>query len=116
MEARVIGGRFRILHEVAQGGAGTIYKALDLRSEQYVGLKMMRGLGAIDEARFAREARVLSQIEDPGLVRYLGHGVEAGLPYLVMEWLDGEDLRQRLLREGRTTAATPQQAFRKAPL
>ena len=50
-------------------------------------------------ARFAREVAVLADLEHPGIVRYLAHGDAApDAPFLAMEWLDGEDLAQRLRR------------------
>jgi serine/threonine protein kinase len=57
--------------------------------------------------RFAREALVLSELRPPAIVRYLAHGAtDAGTRYLVMEWLDGEDLAARLARTGLTVAET----------
>ena len=51
------------------------------------------------EERFAREAQVLAELNHPAIVRYVAHGETAqGQPYLVMEWLEGEDLSQRLTR------------------
>jgi len=103
----VLAGRFQIESVAGQGGAGTIYKARDLRTGRRVAVKVMRGAGHIDHARFAREAKVLSQIEHPALVQYLEHGTASdGTPYLVMEWLEGEDLRTRLARESLTLAET----------
>src|SRR5262249_14650889 len=56
-----------------------------------------------DTARFAREASVLAELSHPGIVRYVAHGVTpAEELYLVMEWLEGEDLLSRLLRIGLT--------------
>ncbi len=103
---KVVGGRFEILAEIGQGGGGTIYKARDLRAETFVAVKVMRGLGKREEARFQREARVLAQIDNPGLVAHIAHGLDGEVPYLAMQWLDGEDLRVRLRREELTLSAT----------
>ena len=52
-----------------------------------------------DAARFQREANVLATLRHPGIVRYVAHGrAESGEPYLAMEWLEGEDLAERLAR------------------
>ncbi len=94
-------GRFELQGEVASGASGTIYQARDLGTGERVALKLIRGLGHVDAARFAREARILSEVRHPGVVRYVEHGNTAdGDAYIAMEWLDGEDLRSRLARAG----------------
>jgi hypothetical protein len=98
-------GRFDIEGEAASGGVGTVFRARDPRSGQLVAVKVIRGYGDADLQRFGREARILAQIQHPGVVRYIEHGVNGpGDGYLVMEWLDGEDLRDRLAR-GRLSVA-----------
>ena len=62
-------------------------------------VKLLRELPAHERARFEREAQALAQIQHPDVVRYVAHGhTREGSPYLVMEWLEGEDLRSRLSR------------------
>jgi eukaryotic-like serine/threonine-protein kinase len=98
-------GRFEIEREAASGGAGTVYRARDPDSGRPVAVKVIRGVHPADLERFSREARTLAQIRHPGVVRSIEHGTtDAGDPYLVMEWLDGEDLRDRLARTGLTIA------------
>ncbi len=98
-------GRFEIEREVASGGAGTVYRARDPGTGEAVALKLIRGIQSADLQRFAREARILAQIRHPGVVRYIEHGTaDGGDVYLAMEWLDGEDLRDRLARTGLTLA------------
>lgn len=56
-------------------------------------------MGERDAARFAREAAVLAELSHPGIVRYVAHGLTpAHEHYIVMEWLDGETLHDRLRR------------------
>jgi hypothetical protein len=94
-------GRFELRDEVASGASGTIYQARDLGTGERVALKLIRGLGHVDAARFAREARILAEVRHPGVVRYVEHGHTAeGDAYIAMEWLEGEDLRDRLARAG----------------
>lgn len=96
--ASLILGRYRLEERVAGGGMGTIYRGVDERSGDRVALKRMN-VGEQREARFTREARLLSELGHPALVRYLDHGLAAdGEHYLVMEWLEGEDLDTRLAR------------------
>ena len=98
-------GRFQIEREAGTGGVGTVYRARDPETGQVVAVKVIRGVVDADLKRFAREARILAQIRHRGVVRYIEHGVDApGEAYLVMEWLDGEDLRDRLGRQGLSLA------------
>jgi tetratricopeptide (TPR) repeat protein len=81
------------------GGMGEIYKAVDRRTGEPVAIKILKGEGGADAARFVREARILTQLEHPHIVRFVTLGTTAnGAPYLVMEWLEGEDLATRLAR------------------
>ncbi|MGJ8498453.1 protein kinase domain-containing protein, partial [Glaesserella parasuis] len=52
-----------------------------------------------DAERFAREALLLSELTHPAIVQYVAHGVAEGRHYLVMEWLEGTTLEERLGRE-----------------
>jgi hypothetical protein len=79
---------------------GAVYRARDEQTGGTVALKLLQHGESPEMAeRFAREARVLSELHHPGIVAYLAHGeAETGAPYLAMEWLEGEDLAQRLSR------------------
>jgi eukaryotic-like serine/threonine-protein kinase len=93
----IIGDRFVIEALAGSGGMGQVYRALDTRTRQRVALKILHaGMPALAE-RFAREARLLAQLEHPNIVRYIAHGDGAPF-YLAMEWLEGEDLGRRLSR------------------
>lgn len=95
----VLEDHFVIDRFAGAGGMGEVYRALDRHSGQFVAVKVLRGDGAGDLARFEREARILRAIDDPHVVRHIAQGaVSSGDPYLVMEWLDGEDLSHRLRR------------------
>jgi serine/threonine protein kinase/tetratricopeptide (TPR) repeat protein len=95
----VVAGRFEIEDHVGTGGMGTIFRARDRVSGDTVAIKAMLDVHG-DEGRFEREARVLSELRHPAIVRYVAHGsTRAGQAYLAMEWLDGEDLGSRLARE-----------------
>ena len=99
----VIGGRFELLAEAGSGGMGTVYRARDRESGEFVALKVLRRDGEPDVERFVREAQVLAELAHPGVVRYVAHGATpSGDLYLAMEWLQGEDLAQRLERQGMT--------------
>jgi eukaryotic-like serine/threonine-protein kinase len=99
-----VGERFRIERKAGAGAMGVVYRAIDLSSGAPVALKVMQGDND-EQARFAREARVLATLEHPAIVRYVTHGLtEKGAPFLAMQWLEGEDLARRLARGPLETA------------
>lgn len=95
----VVAGRFEIERLAGAGGMGAVYRARDRATGASVALKLLHLTGRLEVARFEREAELLAELAHPGLVRYVAHGRAAsGQPFLAMEWLDGEDLGQRLGR------------------
>ncbi len=92
----VVGDRFTLEAVAGRGGMGRVYRAHDRRTDAKVALKrIMHG----EDARFSREARLLSDLAHPAIVQHVADGVDAdGTRYLAMEWLDGIDLAQRLER------------------
>jgi hypothetical protein len=113
-EGDVLADRFVIERLAGHGGMGTVYRALDRTTGGPIALKLIAGGGQHDE-RFAREARVLSELIHPSIVRYVAHGTGMHRrPFLAMEWLEGEDLAQRLARAGLTAAESVAVAIRVA--
>ncbi|WP_395839740.1 protein kinase [Cystobacter fuscus] len=96
-----IAGRFTIEKLAGRGGMGFVYRAIDSRTGQRVALKLLHALTSPEAAyRFKREAFLLSELRHPAIVSYIDQGViETGQPFLVMEWLEGEDLACRLSRQ-----------------
>ncbi len=97
-------GRFRIERLAGTGGMGAVYRAFDQQSGRVVALKLLHSepSGAHAQERFLREARLLAELEHPGIVAHYDHGIsDDGVHFLAMEWLEGEDLatllRSRLL-------------------
>jgi hypothetical protein len=80
---------------------GSVYQATDLLTGQPAALKLMHAVTSPEAAyRFKREALLLSKLSHPAIVAHVAHGIaEEGQPYLVMEWLEGEDLAHRLRRQ-----------------
>jgi serine/threonine protein kinase len=101
----VLEGAYRITRLIGQGGMGAVYEAVQLRLNKRVAIKLMaRDLAANHQAlaRFHREAEITSHLGHPHLVTVVDFGqAESGEPYLVMEYLEGEDLDHRLRRVGR---------------
>jgi serine/threonine protein kinase/tetratricopeptide (TPR) repeat protein len=92
--------RFIIEQQAGSGGMGSVYKAQDRSSGRSVALKLMHASAhPLAVLRFEREAQLLSELRHPGIVSYVAHGLtQEGPPFLAMEWLQGEDLAQRLAR------------------
>src|SRR5688572_17137094 len=97
---QVVGERFEIEQAAGRGGMGSVFRARDARSGgERVALKILHADMHEHAERFLREAQILAELRHPGIVRYVAHGEapDCGL-YLAMEWLEGEDLSQRLAR------------------
>src|SRR5678815_188812 len=90
------------------GGSGRVFEAVDLLTGDNVALKLMQDPSAPREhERFTRESETLAGLRHPGIVRYVAHGqTDTGEGYLAMEWLDGEDLRQRMEERGLSVSET----------
>jgi serine/threonine protein kinase len=105
----VLEGAYRIERLLGEGGMGAVYHATQLRLDKHVAIKVMaRELSAAPEAlaRFHREALVTSNLGHPNIVQVFDFSTTpTGEPFLVMEFLDGEDLEHRLRREGRLTTS-----------
>ena len=96
----VVAGRFQVESLAGEGGMSVVYRAVDRLTGDLVALKVLRDTDGLDAERFVREALVLAELSHPAIVRHITHGAVDGRPYLVMEWLTGEDLDQRLERQG----------------
>ncbi len=94
----LVAGRFRLEAEAGAGGMGTVFRAVDGQTQALVALKALHADEAGDARRFARECELLARLVHPAVVRYVDHGVHEGTAFLVMEWLEGEGLDERLRR------------------
>lgn len=101
---RLVDGRYEVRERVANGGMATVYVAFDKRLEREVALKVMH---PEDDAtarelvsRFRREAKAAARLTHPGIVHVYDQGVDHDLSYLTMEYVAGENLRQRIAHEG----------------
>jgi len=94
-------GPYQILAPLGAGGMGEVYRARDTRLERTVAVKVLNStLVATPEARgrFEREAKVVSQLQHPHICVLHDVGSENGTDFLVMEFLEGETLSDRLKR------------------
>jgi len=96
----ILGDAYRIVRLIGEGAMGGIYEARQLRLDKRVAIKVLaRELAVNGEAllRFHREAEISSQLGHPHIITVFDYGTtDSGQPYLVMEFLEGEDLASRL--------------------
>src|SRR5262249_49195623 len=97
-------GSYDLVEKIAEGGMGSIYKARHRETGQIVAIKVMPTRLANNPVllrRFEQEFRAASQLDHPNIVRALDFGYLGNMPYLVMEFVEGESLGARLERLGR---------------
>ena len=107
---QIIGGDYRVVAPLSQGGMGSVYVVEQLSTAERRALKLMHPSIAADErsrARFEQEARVSGRIASAHVVKVIQSGVDEalGVPWLCMELLEGEDLGAALRRRGALPAA-----------
>lgn len=103
MIGNILGNRYRILREVGTGGMAKVYLAEDIKSEDLVAVKVLYPQFTEDISfiqRFNREAKLASTLTDPHIVRVLDYGADRDLHYLVMEYVEGDNLHDKLKRNG----------------
>jgi len=101
---------YRVIAKVGEGSMGTVYRAVESSLNRTVAIKVpiTSGIGSFWEPterqeadrRFLQEARSAAAIQHPGAVTIHRVGQVGDVPYIAMEWLDGEPLSHRLAREG----------------
>jgi serine/threonine-protein kinase len=107
---RVLDGRYKITERLARGGMATVYLAVDTRLTRTVAVKVMHvGLGDEDEfaRKFDREARAAAKLSHPNVVSVFDQGQDRegpnSRPYIVMEYVAGQTLRDVVNREAPMT-------------
>src|ERR1700730_9681781 len=100
----VVGGRYKLTVVLGGGGMAKVYRAVDQTLEREVAVKIINAELRADpefDARFQREARIASQLADPHIIVVHDFGIDTAYgPVLVMEFLEGTTLRQRLQSQG----------------
>jgi eukaryotic-like serine/threonine-protein kinase len=100
----VIADRYRLEEQLGVGGMGSVFRATHVTLASEVAIKIIKRSAALDPrslARFERESLLAAKIKSEHVVRVMDHGHHGELPFIVMEYLAGEDLRQRLRDRGR---------------
>jgi eukaryotic-like serine/threonine-protein kinase len=109
----LLGGRYRLDAQIGRGGMSTVYRAFDTVLERPVAIKLMHREIAADSdqlERFRREARSVARLNHPHIVTVIDAGEEpahdgagggvGGTPYIVLEYVEGETLKEMIRREG----------------
>ena len=101
---RSVLGRYRLLEKIGAGGMGAVFRAEDQADGQHVALKVLAS-SAFENSRarlrFLKEARLLSEIDSPYVVRLLEQNEDNGLLFLALELIEGTDLKDYLVWSGR---------------
>jgi serine/threonine protein kinase len=103
MIGKVIRDTYRIYDEIGQGPVATVYLAKDLERNRVVALKVIHPELAEESQfarRFRREARLLARLDSPHAIKLLDYGEEEGLPFIVLEYVEGRTLSAILEQEG----------------
>src|ERR1700761_309298 len=99
-----LSGRYRLESRIGSGGMSTVYRAHDETLERSVAIKLMNREVATDSdqlERFRREARAVARLSHQNIVHVIDAGEDEGRPYIVLEYIDGETLKERIRRLGR---------------
>jgi serine/threonine protein kinase len=110
---------YRLLGKLGAGGMGTVYKALHTRLNRVVALKVLqdnRMMHGPSVSRFSREIEAVGRLDHPNIVRAFDAGEDNDVHYLVMELVDGVDLRRLLKQCGPLSVADACEIVRQAAL
>ncbi len=109
MVGDVIAGRYELQELVGEGGMSSVYRAHDRLLERTVAIKILHEHHSRDEdyvERFRREARAAARLQHPNIVTVIDRGEADGRQFIVFEYIDGENLKQLVRREGRLPVRT----------
>jgi serine/threonine-protein kinase len=108
----ILGGRYRLAELLGEGGMATVYRGVDTQLGRDVAIKLLRPEYLRDpdfSSRFRQEAQNAASLNHPNVVSVFDYGEDPDGPYIVMEFVDGEDLATILRRNG---SLPPPQAAR----
>jgi len=104
----IFAGRYQIVEELGAGGMGRVYRAIDQTLGEEIAIKFVRPEIATDEEtiqRFRIELRAARQVVHKNVARMFDLNEEAGIPYITMEYVRGENLRRLIKKMGRLSSA-----------
>ena len=97
----LLSGRYRLEEQIGRGGMSTVWKAFDTTLERAVAIKMMHRDVARDAdqlERFRREAKAVARVSSPYVVGVIDAGEEDHTPFIILEYVEGETLKNRIRR------------------
>ncbi len=100
----IFASRYQIVEEIGKGGMGTVYRGLDTKLNEEVALKIIKPEIAADETtieRFRNELKLARKITHKNVCRMFDFHEEEGTPYITMEYIQGESLKDLILRKGK---------------
>src|SRR5437016_4448984 len=103
MNGRVIKGRYKLIDERGRGSFATVYVARDTENNHIYAVKVMHLELANDgelQARFQREAHILLNLNDPHIVRFVDYSNDPNMPFIVMDYIDGQNLKYHMITHG----------------
>ncbi len=103
MQIEVLGERYQIQDPIGRGGMATIYRGRDMRMDRVIAIKLLREVYSTDPkfvTRFQREAKAASSLQHPNIVQVYDYGQSDGNYFIVMEYIEGTDLRRYLRSRG----------------
>jgi serine/threonine-protein kinase len=103
MQIEVLGERYQLQDPIGRGGMATIYRGHDTRMDRIVAIKVLREVYSTDPkfvTRFQREAKAASALQHPNIVQVYDYGQSDGNYFIVMELIEGTDLRRYLRSRG----------------
>ncbi|HEY8562595.1 MAG TPA: serine/threonine-protein kinase [Pyrinomonadaceae bacterium] len=101
---KVLQGRYRVERQIGQGGMGAVFIATDERFGSTVAIKETFFTDEKFRKAFEREARLLNSLRHPALPRVSDHFIDGNGQFIVMEYIDGDDLSEQLEAEGKAFA------------
>ena len=108
MIGNLLGGRYEIVSRLGGGGMAVVYKARDTLLNRRVTVKMLRSEYTSDEefvSRFRREAQAVAKLSHPNIVSVYDVGQEGDIHYIVMEYIEGRNLKEIIKEQGKLPAS-----------
>ncbi len=91
-------GKYEVVERIGEGGFGQVFKGWDPLLKRWVAIKTVSLSAAMAKERFLREAEIVAGLRHPSIVTIYDFGEQDGVPYLVQEFLNGEDLAHKIAR------------------
>lgn len=104
MLGRVLGHRYKIIEKIGEGGMARVYRGIDMKLNRPVAIKVLYEHFVNDPEfirRFQQEAKAAARLSHPAIVNVYDEGEEEEIHYIVMEYVNGETLKEKIVREKR---------------